>query len=193
MFAATNIFASGCSKAEITQYLDTIFHTEANETHATVQTIFASDSPKLLPLLQVFLDNGWHPNQVLGPPQEVALHHVQCVRDLNILKLLLDHGADPTIARTTPSLPSPLVVYQHPWKAPVQRKVGDILDMAAKVGTTEAIDLLLAHGAKFEYGRALHCLIEFKLLAGVDVNSTRFEMAEHLVRNGEDINGFRDI
>ncbi|KAK7927316.1 hypothetical protein PG985_004314 [Apiospora marii] len=188
--AVTNIFASGCSRAECTHYLDALFHTGANKSCGTARTIFDSGSPKLLSLLQVFLDNGWHPNQILGPPQEVALHHVQCVRDTRILKLLLDHGADPTIARKGPRS---MVFLRHPWKAPVQRKIGDVLDMAAKVASTEAIDLLLAHGAKFEYGRALQCLVEFRLLAGAAVDSTRFEMAEHLIQNGEDINGHRDV
>lgn len=111
---------------------------------------------------------------------------MQCVQNTNILKLLIDHGADPTIARKGTSS---LVFRWQPWKAPVQRKIGDVLDMAAKVDSTEAIDILLAQGAKFEHGRELHCLIGFQLLAGATVDSARFEMAEHLIQNGEDING----
>lgn len=70
---------------------------------------------------------------------------MQCVQDTSILKLLLDHGADPTITRKGYAS---LIFHRHPSKAPVQRKVGDVFDMAEKVGSTEAIDLLLAHGAK---------------------------------------------
>ncbi|KAK8080387.1 hypothetical protein PG997_008205 [Apiospora hydei] len=172
--ATTNLFASGCSNAELTRYLDSIFQTDLNKVDGVTQNIFASGSPRLLELLQLFLDNGWHPNQVLGPHQEVALHHVQCVQDINILKLLLDHGADPTIARKGPLT---LLLHYFPHLAPVQRKSGDILDMAAKL--------------RLEYGRALHCLIEFDPPTGAAVDPARFEMAEHLLRNGEDIDGYR--
>ncbi|KAK7958471.1 ankyrin [Apiospora saccharicola] len=151
--ATANVFASGCSMVEMTRYLTGIFQADLNK-----PSIFASGNPDLFSLVQVLLDSGWHPNQILGPPQEIALHHVQCVQDTNILKLLLEHGADPTIARKGYAS---LIFHRHPSKAPVQRKVGDVLDIAAKLGSTKAVDLLLAHGAKFEYGRALHCLIEF--------------------------------
>ncbi|KAK7956355.1 Ankyrin repeat protein [Apiospora aurea] len=130
--ATTNIFASGCSNAELARYLDSIFQTDLNKIGGVTQNIFASCNPKLLSLLQVFLDNGWHPNQVLGPQQEVALHHVQCVQNISILKLLLDPRADPTIARKGPSA---LVLHYFPHLAPVRRKSGDILDMAARIGT----------------------------------------------------------
>ncbi|KAK6853086.1 hypothetical protein PG995_009898 [Apiospora arundinis] len=188
--ATANIFASGCSKVEVTRYLSRVFQSSLNNADGIAQNIFASGSPKLLQLLQAFLDNGWHPNQILEPPQEVAIHHVRCVQDTAILKLLLDHGADPTISRLRPVS---LVFQRRPARAPVTRKTGDVLDMASKVGSTEAVDLLLAHGAIFEYGRPLHCLIEYQPQAGAPVDASRFEMAEHLVRIGEDINGSRDM
>ncbi|KAK8042490.1 Homeobox protein Wariai [Apiospora phragmitis] len=87
-----------------------------------------------------------------------------------------------------------MIFHHHPSKAPVKRKVRDMLDdMAVKVVSTEADDPLLAYGAKLEYGGALHCLTEFNPQTGAAVDSTRFEMAEHLVRNGENINGYRNV
>lgn len=169
-----------------------------DKTRPWARSIFSYGSPKLLELLKAFLDNGWHPNQVLGSGQEkVALHHTRCIKDLSILRFLLEHGADPTIARDT--YPSPFFQL-FPDEAPVQRKSGHVLNMAVVEASPEAIDILLYHGAKLEYGRPLHCLVQYFPVAdntgetpGLPTDPARYKIADRLMSLGEDINGLRDV
>ncbi|KZL72831.1 ankyrin repeat protein [Colletotrichum tofieldiae] len=185
------------------------------------QSIFTSGSPELLNLLRILVDFGWHPNQLLGPlqrgkrpplyppSQEVALHYPRCILDTDILRFLLDAGADPTIARDIIGDPYFSVIEQ-----PVQRLKGHILEMAVNLGATEAVTLLVSRGAKLEYGIPLHSLarrrphpasnkvmdeeylkelcretpeLEYPTL------STRFTMAKHLIALGEDINRVANV
>lgn len=112
------------------------------------RSIFSYGSPKLLDLLEVFLDSGWHPNQVLGSGQpKVVVHYVRCVTDVSILHSLLEHGADPTIASRTY-----LSLFFHFFtgEAPVESKSGHVLIMRVTEVSPEVTDLLLSHGAKLE-------------------------------------------
>lgn len=182
------------------------------------QSIFTSGDSRLLDLLKVLLEFGWHPNQLLGPPlrgkasplglprQEVALHYPRCILDLDILRFLLDRGADPTIARG--------IYGSMPWldglaEYPVQRLSGDILERAVNLGAFEAVTLLVSKGAKPAYGIPLHSLVrrrpdssKTKTMGDAYMNelwqeppelgyptlSTRLDMAAHLLHHGEDIN-----
>lgn len=129
------------------------------------QNIFTSGRPELFDLLKALIENGWHPNQNLGPLkvvyipkralQDVALYYPRCIKDTKILKLLLDSGVDPTIARE--KMPVPFF-YGEESGAPVERKSGDILHMAVNIETIETVNLLLSQGAKLEYGAPLHSL-----------------------------------
>lgn len=175
-----------------------VFETEDKTGIGQTKNIFLSGNPKLLGLLKELVDNGWHPNQVLGSGQQkVALHYVRCIRDLPILRFLLEHGADPTISLQTH--PSP-IFQLFPDEAPLLRKSGDILDTAAVEASPRAINLLISHGAKLEYGKPLHCLIQRcpavgKLgeTPGLPVDPARYKVAEYLLGLGEDINGVRDV
>lgn len=167
------------------------------------RNIFLSGNPKLKDLLEAFLENGWHPNQVLYlekkqirlylgrnvPPameMKVALHHRRCVEDLEILRLLLEHGADPTIAC---HLHATREFCRFYYEAPLARKSGDILHIAVEMGSIEAVDLLVSHGAKPVYGSSLHRLVE-----GFHMETeTRFAMADYMLNIGDDINGLRNV
>ncbi|KAI1878956.1 hypothetical protein JX265_003133 [Neoarthrinium moseri] len=167
-----------------------VFETE-DKTHSQGLNIFLYGSPKLFELLRELLDNGWHPNQVLGTaPQKVALHYPCCIKDLSILQLLLQHGADPSISRHP--YPSPAFLH-FPHEAPLARKCGEVLNMAASTGSTEAIDLLLSYGAKLEYGSPLHRLAGYSYAADDSGQASRYAMADHLINVGDDINGLRNV
>ncbi|KAK1988352.1 hypothetical protein LZ30DRAFT_699304 [Colletotrichum cereale] len=188
---------------------------------AVSQSIFTSGSPKLLNLLRILVDFGWHPNQLLGPlqrgkrrpicpaRQEVALHYPRCILDMDILQFLLDAGADPTIGRDKDG-----DGYFSLAEQPVERLKGHILEMAVNLGATEAVTLLVSRGAKPEYGISLHSLARLKPdpAATKVMNekylqelrketpevkyptlSTRFDMAQHLIDLGENINKVADV
>ncbi|KAF6828496.1 hypothetical protein CPLU01_08478 [Colletotrichum plurivorum] len=180
------------------------------------ESIFTSGSRELLPLLRVLVDSGWHPNQLLGPTQkgkrrpfnlpcqEVALHYPRCILDTEILRFLLDAGADPTIGREVNRDFAFGII-----NLPVQRLKGHILEMAVNLGAAEAVDLLVSHGARPEHGVTLHSLIRRRPdPAAVKVMdeeyreelcretpwleyptlSNRFAIAQQLLDLGEDIN-----
>lgn len=176
------------------------------------QSIFTSESPELLELLKVFIDHGWHPNQVWlslpgdrpinrgyrhprEPLHNVALHFPRCLRDIAILRLLLGHGADPTIGRHGTRYHCFSTLDER--DQPVGRKDGFILNLAVRVATVEAVDLLLAHGARIEYGQPLHSLCHRHPDLGPRHHKDppeppsrpeRFDMADHLVALGADVN-----
>lgn len=131
------------------------------------QSIFTSGSPNLLALLRVLRDAGWHPNQLIGPPQrgkrpplfrpcqEVALHYPRCILDEEVLQFLLDAGADPTIAREL----HPVLWLESVTEQPTRRLSGDILEMAVNIARPLVAARLISHGAKPEYGIPLHSLV----------------------------------
>lgn len=186
------------------------------------QSIFTSGHSRLLDLLKILHDFGWHPNQLLGPPQkwktgplclprqEVALHYPRCILDLDILRFLLDAGADPTIARGLYQEIGLGTLADHP----VRRMSGDILQMAVNIGTEEAVALLLSKGARPAYGIPLHSLVrrrhdssKVKVLDDTYMRelwsetpelryptlSTRLTVAEYLLNHGEDINRVANV
>lgn len=180
----------------------------------TEQHILATERPELYSLLLVFLDDGgWHPNQLLGPIQkgklphmfrplqEVALHYPRCLKDLSILRLLLNAGADPTIARER-GLPDAFTMAEMP----TIRLQGHILETAVNVSTPEAVDLLLAHGASPDSATLLHSLARCtdksrqrkhppltpEAFYPLDT-APRLVMAQHLLNLGEDINAWKNL
>ncbi|KAH8907953.1 hypothetical protein BR93DRAFT_958473 [Coniochaeta sp. PMI_546] len=179
--------------------------------------IFDRNNPRMLDLLRIFLDNGWSPNQTWTSPeylsqgwgsnqklrwQNVALHFPQCVRDMSILRLLLEHGAYPDICPTE----LPPFAFIRPEHQSLGRGSGYTPEVAVRVGTPETVDLLLAHGARIEYARPLHLLIRRpsasslkdrqarqlspppSIAAAAAPDPARFQMADHLVRRGADVN-----
>lgn len=193
----------------------------AGESRSVSQSIFTSGHPRLIDLLKTFLEFGWHPNQLLGPlqkgkrppiylpRQEVALHYPRCILDLDILRLLLDAGADPTIARDVVA-----DIYFDLADQPVQRMSGHILEMAVNLGTAEAVTLLLSRGARPAYGIPLHSLArrrpdssKIRIMDDAYTRelwhetpelqyptlSTRLTMAGHLISHGEDINRIANV
>lgn len=202
---------------------DLYIHDHDVPARVSSQSIFTSGRPELLDLLKVFHKyGGWHPNQLLGPlqngkgppfhqpVQEVALHYPRCLQDVDILCFLLSVGADPTIARER---------HCEEWfenhNSPVTRLSGDILQLAINFGSAESVDMLIGHGARLDLAPSLHSLARRstgtpaeqytkRLPKTMNVSkrtpdaayptlSNRFEMAEHLLSRGEDIDGVRNV
>lgn len=78
----------------------------------------------------------------------------RCILDTEVLRFLLDAGADPTIGREVHRDVAFGII-----DLPVQRLRGHILEMAVNLGAAEAVDLLVSHGARPEHGVTLHSLI----------------------------------
>ncbi|KAK1541395.1 hypothetical protein CPAR01_07384 [Colletotrichum paranaense] len=68
---------------------------------ASLFETFPDDDDTLVPLLQTFMDAGWHPNQAWEPREgnypKWALQDPLCVRNKPLAKFLLSCGADPNI------------------------------------------------------------------------------------------------
>ncbi|KAK1451366.1 hypothetical protein CMEL01_05940 [Colletotrichum melonis] len=68
---------------------------------ASLFETFPDDDDTLVPLLQTFMDAGWHPNQAWEPREgnypKWALQDPLCVRNKPLAKYLLSCGADPNI------------------------------------------------------------------------------------------------
>jgi hypothetical protein len=133
--------------------------------------------------------------------QEVALHYPRCLKDMSILRMLLDAGADPTIARER-GLQTTVPLAE----VPIIRLKGHIVQTAVNVSMPESVDLLLAHGASFDSTTLLHSLARctnksrqkrhpsltpeafYPLDAG-----PRLTMAQYLLNLGEDINAWKNM
>lgn len=196
-----------------------VFEHLERRTSSPTNNIFDRNDPRMLDLLQIFLDNGWSPNQTWTSPgylsrswesnqrlhwQNVALHFPQCVRDMRILKLLLEHGAYPDI-HPGALPPFAFIPPEHQFLA---RRSGYTLEVAVRVGTPETVDFLLAHGTRIEYGRPLRLLIRWPSApprndrqgtlgrqlspplsaAAAAPDPARFQFANYLVRRGVDVN-----
>lgn len=193
-----------------------------------IQRILSSGSDRLYELLHVFLcEGGWHPDQLLSMPetrfsgflpgyssafvyfQEVALHYPRCLHDLAILRMLLNSGADPTVARKVDPV---CVKGQTTSTWPLSRGSGFILEMAANWGSPESIDLLIKHGARLDQGAALHSLSRCFLPNDTRIEPDawhatadawkmyyrkprpdRFKMVSHLISIGEDIDAQKNV
>lgn len=94
------------------------------------------------------------------------------LKDEELVKWFLSHGADPTLAPPGPGQP----------KSSLVSNPGYILRLAAYSSSTATIDLLLEHGARLDKSFALNS-------AAVKENNTA--MMEHLIELGADLNGFQ--
>ncbi|KAJ5008454.1 hypothetical protein K4K48_000007 [Colletotrichum sp. SAR 10_66] len=148
----------------------------------------------LIPLIRVFLDFGWHPNQAwrraTSNECKTPLPYEGCIANTPLVELLLQHGADPNIAADSRSPEG-----EDP---PLNRHGGDALNSAARLGDTQLFNLLLSHGADASFASPLHCIVSCQIMppdlrgGWLDTNSfaqtpflpRRRAMAEHILACG---------
>ncbi|KAK1638797.1 hypothetical protein BDP81DRAFT_314099 [Colletotrichum phormii] len=75
--------------------------TRATALGASLFETFPEEDDTLVPLLQTFMDAGWHPNQAWEPREgnypKWALQDLSCICNKPLTKFLLSYGADPNI------------------------------------------------------------------------------------------------
>ncbi|MCJ1405872.1 hypothetical protein MMC11_009102 [Xylographa trunciseda] len=117
-------------------------------------------------LFQVLLDHGWDINEQTdhGSPalKQVLYFFSRMVRNVELVRWFLAHGADPNIRGSWNELP---------------------ITVACCNSTPEVVDLLIAHGASLHHSDALHLLAEDE-----DHSPQSIRMMSHLIDLGMDVN-----
>ncbi|KAF5523621.1 Homeobox protein Wariai [Colletotrichum aenigma] len=148
----------------------------------------------LIPLIRVFLDFGWHPNQAwrgaTSNEGKTPLPYEGCIANTPLVQLLLQHGANPNIAADSRS---PDGEDPRP-----NRHGGDALNSSARLGDTRLFNLLLSHGADPSFASPLHSIVSCQIMpadlrgswldahsfASTPFSPRRRAMAEHILACG---------
>lgn len=148
----------------------------------------------LIPLLQVFLNAGWHPNQCWPAPNNDGLrllfHFPACVSGKPLAKFLLDHGADPSLDFGS--------------DGKVNRQCGGVLSKAVAAWDTEVLDLFASHGVDPKPGSLLDVAVrqpgpaETAMASGRNRRppvpfSRRRATAEYLIQHGVGVNDVKRV
>jgi hypothetical protein len=199
--------AAFACQAEIAYFLlkhDTTLHSNAFERHEhsrdtnnrlLYRTIFEDrHGGDLVPLLKVFLESGWHPDQAWYGPggyiSRLAMSKSQSILYRPLLELLLAHGASVNLG--TDDRPR----HNHGVKiVSLVRQSGQALDRAVRSWDVGLIDFLIDHGANKAYAVPLFGVARYQCskLPGYTPTpwATRQVVAEHLV--SRDLAGVNDV
>ena len=170
-----------------------IFDRARDDPIALVQAIKAGQMPKdketsifdrgredPIALVQVYLDFGWHPNQLWhgnqvsenAPKQPL----VESLANKPLLTLLLSHGADPHISHHNVGL------FDY---TSLSRRSGSTIDFAIWSWDHSLLALLIENGAKTSYTRPLHEAVRPQGLSPLKIPfSERRPMVEYLISSG---------
>ncbi|KAK1846934.1 nacht and ankyrin domain protein [Colletotrichum chrysophilum] len=157
-------------------------------------TIFDKSEPAkdLVPLIQVYLDWGWHPNQAwcraLEDEGQTPLVIKGCLLNRPLVELLLKHGANPDIGENS--------LLANAEELPLKSSGGDAVNFAAQLGDISLVDLLLASGAEPRITKPFVSLVSSQVDTeqadfGRVPFSQRRSMAEHVLVAG--IGGVNDV
>ncbi|PKS06134.1 hypothetical protein jhhlp_007451 [Lomentospora prolificans] len=116
-------------------------------------SVRAACENRSLPLFQLFIQHGYHPNQQVPSRAGhfgTALRH--CLDNEAIVRFLLQNGADPNAA---PFMDRRNMVYGERTTAPMDRTSGLLLDTAVEKHTFATVQMLLEYGANPKYSRPL--------------------------------------
>ncbi|KAI8663633.1 hypothetical protein NCS57_00964800 [Fusarium keratoplasticum] len=153
-----------------------------------VVTLFDKGREVSIPLLEVFVEFGWHPNQLWTgfswmDNNRLVSPIIESLGNRPLLTFLLSHGADPMISHHNVGIGD---------SKPLNRRASSkVLGYAILTGDPTLVALLVAHGADPAYAMPLHELVKWKGGAGTTAFSVRRPMAEFILSSG--MAGVNDI
>ncbi|RSL50070.1 hypothetical protein CEP54_012106 [Fusarium duplospermum] len=156
-----------------------------------VVTLFDKDREVSIPLLEVFIEFGWHPNQVWTgfswrDNNRRVNPIVESIERRPLLQFLLSHGADPMISHHNVGIGD-----SRPWS---RRNSTNVLGKAIITGDISLVALLVAHGADPAYANPLHELVKWRGGMYITAFSVRLPMAEYVLSCGmADVNDIRKV
>ncbi|RYP50149.1 hypothetical protein DL768_004266 [Monosporascus sp. mg162] len=156
--------AASHGHVEVVRYL---FHAGAEFTSHVLYHACMNPSLRLFKCLVE--EKSWHPNQAMHASGAVALPY--CIADEELLRYLLDLGADPNLGTHRTGF-NPGV--------PTDRRSGDALENAAAHSEPHIIDLLISYGARLEFAPAV---MHRAVLAHSPNKNDRRAMVLHLLEN----------
>ncbi|KAI1074015.1 ankyrin repeat-containing domain protein, partial [Whalleya microplaca] len=167
------VLQQGLTKAALENQVDVARYLFSKGTKLYSQVLAAACTNPAVAFFRLLVEEqGWHPNQAMHSSIPAL---VMCVKNEQVLRYLLDHGADPN--QGTERIPA------NPRGVGIVRS-GDAINSAAAGAEPYTIDLLLQRGAKMIWATPLH----IAALAHSRQNDRR-SMIEHLIKLGWNING----
>ncbi|RSL99931.1 hypothetical protein CEP52_009447 [Fusarium oligoseptatum] len=153
----------------------------------TVVSLFDKDREVSIPLLEVFIEFGWHPNQLwtgFAPMDNNRRVNpiVESLGNRPLLDFLLSHGADPMISHHNVAIGG----WQR-WS----RRSNIVLGSAVLRADISLVALLVAHGADPAYAQPLHELVKWKGGMYITAFPVRLPMIEYVFSSG--MAGVNDI
>ncbi|KAF7563660.1 hypothetical protein G7046_g475 [Stylonectria norvegica] len=155
------------------------FRREKDEYCEADNTIFDNGHDSL-PLIQVFLDFGWHPNQLwnwtrASDNMSTALLS-KCLKNKRLFALMLSRGAEPGLSQHN------IGAYDI---TPLNRRSSNIVDQAVRQWDSSLIALLLDYGACLDGAQPLHKVIVWGGQGSkAPPFSKRRPMAQYLLSSG---------
>lgn len=139
---------------------------------------------RCLPLFELCVRHGYHPDQQMRGGLGVALNHCLGRGQEDIARFLLQNGASPDLARFHDNR---MACWGGRRSAPpLDRTAGLALDLAAEKGSLSTVRMLLEHGANANYARQLERAVR-RRAAQPDEDDWR-PLMEMLMRHGADVN-----
>jgi ankyrin repeat protein len=146
-----------------------------------------------IPILELLLKHGWDVNHaecrvnvvlphdnLLNPDSYLPLPANKgirkAVKDANLVRWLLEYGADP-------NLEAPPLAQDVPYNTPAFPKSGEALNAAARDGNIEVFNMLIEYGAVLENSDALYAAASSR-----NDDSERLPMTTRILELGFDIN-----
>ena len=144
------------------------------------ENVFSAPDDKQIPLLDALAAQGWIPSHAIL---------MRAIPNIGLLKWCLSNGVNPNhgIKRDTPKK-----------RGGPSYECADALEIAAQAGSTEAIEILIAAGAKIAFGTPLHFAaraappdqIPFSAIASQteEFDTSRIPAMAALIAHGADVN-----
>ncbi|KAF9875682.1 putative ankyrin repeat domain containing protein [Colletotrichum karsti] len=165
-------------------------------TTITSMVIGATCNRRSLPLFQLCVEHGYHPDQSI-PSNDGGMGTAleNCLDNAEVVRFLLEYGADPDISHSCDNRCMNWGLRSAPL---MDRSSGLCLDRTVRENWRDSMELLLSHGANPNLARPLNGIVlrRFKIQLGRLGDSETLEKYDWLglmklfIRHGADVNKF---